>query len=331
MPVRLSIGIPTYNRVNLLRDAIDSAVSQTLGEGVEIIVSDDGSRDGTAEMVAKFGSRVRYVRQQTNLGLAGNHRALPTYATGDYFAYLQDDDRLAPQFAERAVTALDAAPNAGGYMAYVIAGRSDTILNGLNIVGPPVPMDWLAGRVQAVAGRLFVALCMFDTPAILPACVGRTERVRTVVESWPKSITLHFDRALAASLAAGGDIVVDPHAVAFNRFHPLQVHRVNYALHTQRNTADLLALIGYLDELASAWPTDWAAPLAETLRKTQGSVVGWEHDYDLWPTTSRLARDLRTILSPPQKPGLVHRAKTVVRSVTPPVLWHGAARLARRR
>jgi glycosyltransferase involved in cell wall biosynthesis len=327
MPARLSIGIPTYNRVGLLREAIDSAVNQTVGEAVEIIVSDDGSTDGTEAMVAKYGSRVRYIRQETNLGLAGNHRKLPTYATGDYFAYFQDDDRLFPDFAERVLKAMEAAPTAGGYMAYVVAGRTASILHGLHVFGPPVTIDWVKGKTITVPGRLFTALCMFNTVAILPACVGRTELVRRVVEEWPKSITLHFDRALAASLGAAGDIVLDPHTVAFNRSHPQQVHRVNFALHTQRYTADLMALVGYLDQLSASWPAGWLTPHAEVLRASLGSIDGWEHDYELWPESSPLARELRGILTPPAKASIAQGMKNLVRSMTPPLVWHGASRL----
>jgi cellulose synthase/poly-beta-1,6-N-acetylglucosamine synthase-like glycosyltransferase len=66
----VSVTIPTYNRAELLRRALESVVQQTY-EPLEIIVIDDGSTDHTAAVVADFGERVRYFRQANGgLGVA---------------------------------------------------------------------------------------------------------------------------------------------------------------------------------------------------------------------------------------------------------------------
>ncbi|MGL4419420.1 MAG: glycosyltransferase family 2 protein [Gemmataceae bacterium] len=330
MPPLLSIGIPTYNRVGLLKEAIDSVLRQTRISDVELIISDDGSKDGTDAMVAQYGDQVRYIRQEKNLGLAGNHRFLPGVATGKYFAYFQDDDRLTADYAARVIEALEAVPDAGGYLAFVVAGPSPECLSTLPMIGPPVPFDWATGTPQRLPGELFVALAMMNTPAILPACAGRTDRVRHAVNTWPAGITLHFDRAFAASFAATGDMLVDPRAIAFNRFHPNQVHRKNFALHTAKNNADLQLLIGYLDTLAKDWPADWFTPHVDTLRTAQAVIVDWDHDYERWPSDgeSRLAKDLRGILRGPTRPGVTDQTKAALRALTPPVVWSAARRLA---
>ncbi|HEX3577504.1 MAG TPA: glycosyltransferase, partial [Thermoanaerobaculia bacterium] len=62
---RVSIIIPVYNGANYMREAIDSALAQTSAE-VEVIVVNDGSRDGgaTAEIARSYGDRIRYIEKE---------------------------------------------------------------------------------------------------------------------------------------------------------------------------------------------------------------------------------------------------------------------------
>ena len=71
--MKVSAVIPAFNRRHYIRRAIDSVLAQTVAVD-EIIVVDDGSTDGTAEIVeANYGSRVRIARQQ-NAGVSGARR-----------------------------------------------------------------------------------------------------------------------------------------------------------------------------------------------------------------------------------------------------------------
>ena len=62
---RADIIISTYNRAHAVRSAIESALAQTYGD-VQVTVVDDGLTDGTADIVASFGSRVRYLWQENS-------------------------------------------------------------------------------------------------------------------------------------------------------------------------------------------------------------------------------------------------------------------------
>ena len=64
----VSLVIATYNHARFLGEALDSAVAQTL-EGVEVVVVDDGSTDDTEAVLARYGGRLRVIRQ-SNRGLA---------------------------------------------------------------------------------------------------------------------------------------------------------------------------------------------------------------------------------------------------------------------
>ncbi len=93
--MKVSAIIPAYNRKNYLRRAIDSALAQTVPVD-EIIVVDDGSTDGSAELVESlFGDRVRVVRQ-ANTGVAGARRRGIQEARGEWIAFLDSDDEWLP-------------------------------------------------------------------------------------------------------------------------------------------------------------------------------------------------------------------------------------------
>lgn len=93
--VKVSAIIPAYNRRDYLPRAINSALAQTVPVA-EIIVVDDGSTDGSAELVKSlYGSRVRVV-QQANAGVAGaRHRGIQE-ASGEWIAFLDSDDEWLP-------------------------------------------------------------------------------------------------------------------------------------------------------------------------------------------------------------------------------------------
>jgi glycosyltransferase involved in cell wall biosynthesis len=96
----VSVIIPAYNSAAYVRGAIDSVLSQTL-QDFEIIVVNDGSNDQTEQVVSNYLSddRICCISQQ-NRGLPGARNAGATAAHGDYFAFLDADDFLAPNALE---------------------------------------------------------------------------------------------------------------------------------------------------------------------------------------------------------------------------------------
>jgi glycosyltransferase involved in cell wall biosynthesis len=111
---RVSIGLPVYNGENYLEDAIRSVLSQTEGD-LELVIADNASVDRTAEIVqdhAAADPRIRYVRQERNLGAAANYNRTWQESRGTYFKWLSHDDRLTPTYVAATTAALDAAPDA---------------------------------------------------------------------------------------------------------------------------------------------------------------------------------------------------------------------------
>jgi glycosyltransferase involved in cell wall biosynthesis len=102
--------ITTYNRPQLVRRAIRSVVAQTY-EPLEIIVVEDGSESGVEAWLQDEGlNLVRYVRHGENKGLAASRNTGLKLASGEYVAYLDDDDEWKPEHIERQMQQLAQLP-----------------------------------------------------------------------------------------------------------------------------------------------------------------------------------------------------------------------------
>ncbi len=98
MSNQVSIVIPTFNRAEILREAIDTSLAQT--QPCEVIVVNHGSTDHTDDVAASYGDRIRYIKSETDYGphfcwLDGIIRA-----KGDYVHLQYDDDWLEPTYIE---------------------------------------------------------------------------------------------------------------------------------------------------------------------------------------------------------------------------------------
>lgn len=100
---KVSIIVAAYNVADYIREALDSAVGQTL-QDIEIVCVDDCSTDGTAEILQEYAvrdSRVRVIRHEQNQGpFAARHTGVMA-ATGEYALFLDGDDAYVPQACER--------------------------------------------------------------------------------------------------------------------------------------------------------------------------------------------------------------------------------------
>ncbi|MGD9722720.1 MAG: glycosyltransferase family 2 protein [Pirellulales bacterium] len=104
----VSVIIPTYNRATLVSEAIDSALGQTRVPD-EIIVVDDGSTDGTADVLRRYGAPVRVV-SQANRGRSAARNTGLQEARGDLILFLDSDDLLVPQCVEHCARILEREP-----------------------------------------------------------------------------------------------------------------------------------------------------------------------------------------------------------------------------
>jgi len=124
LPV-ISIGLPVYNGETHIVAAINSILNQTF-DNFELIVSDNCSTDATHDICESFASRdfrIRYHRNDRNVGAAANFNRVVELAQGKYFAWANHDDIWATTYFEECMRALETAPKA--VLAYTKSAKVD--------------------------------------------------------------------------------------------------------------------------------------------------------------------------------------------------------------
>jgi len=109
----VSVCIPVYNGQDYIAEAIESILGQTF-QDYELIVCDNCSTDGTEKIVRSFGdSRIRYFKNEKNLGLVGNANRCIALSEGKYIYIFHHDDIMLPENLESKTNVLDANPEVG--------------------------------------------------------------------------------------------------------------------------------------------------------------------------------------------------------------------------
>jgi len=103
---RVSVIIPTFNRAHLIGRALNSVLPQCR-EGDEVIVVDDGSTDGTEQVLAGYGNRIQYIRIHNSGAGSARNRGLDA-AGNELVAFLDSDDEWMPGKLELQRSLLDA-------------------------------------------------------------------------------------------------------------------------------------------------------------------------------------------------------------------------------
>ncbi|MGA2549364.1 MAG: glycosyltransferase [Burkholderiaceae bacterium] len=107
----VTVALPVYNGARELAQAIDSVLAQTYSD-VELLVVDDGSTDGTWELLQTYGDRIHSIRQK-NAGLAAARNAALRQARGEFVALMDHDDICAPERLAIQVALMRAHPEIG--------------------------------------------------------------------------------------------------------------------------------------------------------------------------------------------------------------------------
>src|SRR3954453_3649613 len=106
---RVSVVVPIYNVEDYLEECLDSLAAQTF-EDLEVVMVDDSSTDGSAAIAESFAARdprFRVVRRAANGGLSAARNTGIDAATGEFLAFVDSDDLVAPDAYEKLVGALD--------------------------------------------------------------------------------------------------------------------------------------------------------------------------------------------------------------------------------
>jgi len=269
---KLTIGIPTYNRPHMLPRALRAALDQSIP--VRVVVADDGDPGPTREILAspEFAGRDVTHLETGAVNAWQNWRAAAEAAQTEYFAFLQDDDTIRANYAERIVHVLDYFPDANLWMARLQSGygRGDQVL-GLPYKGscPWVPMDFMTGNPSRWLGGEILAASSYLTSWTL--CPGQAFRVndrfREALTAMPEDADMFIERLLSARVAVGGPIVVDPIVCGYWIQHPGMLSREQNSSvdEIHRQVASFLKCLDTTMDIIEARGTDWAAMVRKWL------------------------------------------------------------------
>lgn len=134
-----AIIIPAYNAAPYLAETIESALRQTR-TACRILVVDDGSTDGTAEICATFGDGIAYLRQE-NAGVSAARNYGASQTSSEWLLFLDADDRLLPEALERLLGRAGESPcgTVYGQTIYFDDRTGERRLHGLDRSEGPAP------------------------------------------------------------------------------------------------------------------------------------------------------------------------------------------------
>ncbi len=161
--MRVSVCVPARNAAPYVGDAVRSALAQDV-DGLEVLVHDDASSDGTADAVLEIvDPRVRYRRHHRALGVAENRNTLLASVRGEYVAWLDADDAYLPGGLARQLAVLDAEPAA----ALVHGGHHVVDEHGTRLPDWPAPFAGDAVEPGPVAFRHLLAANEIGTSTVV--------------------------------------------------------------------------------------------------------------------------------------------------------------------
>lgn len=110
-----SVIIPLYNKAPYVRKTVESVLGQTFVD-YELLIIDNGSNDGSSEIVAGFtDSRIQIVRLEENIGVSNARNKGVSLSTAPYITFLDADDWWEPTFLEEMRGLIERHPDAGIY------------------------------------------------------------------------------------------------------------------------------------------------------------------------------------------------------------------------
>ncbi|HKY31766.1 MAG TPA: glycosyltransferase [Candidatus Polarisedimenticolia bacterium] len=251
----LSVVIPARNAASFLHEALDSVFAQGIG-GMEVVVVDDGSTDGTWEAASAYGRGVRAVRQEASGSARARNRGLAE-TTGDLVAFLDADDVWLPDKTRRQLEVLEADPRLVLVFSDMVAFRGD-------VTEPTTYFRQRGFDGRCAASSIFL-YDMISTPTV----IVRRDGLRRA-GGFDESLPIGQDTDLWFRLALAHPFAVVDRPLVRRRFHGANVTR------DARLLARCVARIWgrYLDACIEREPSMRARLVADYARKR------WTHHFE---------------------------------------------------
>ncbi|HLS27495.1 MAG TPA: glycosyltransferase [Opitutales bacterium] len=213
----VTVVIPTRNRIHLLRQTLQDVLDQDY-ENLDILVSDNGSVDGTRELIetmARENRRLRYRRNAERVPIISHFNQCLDAATGEYFVMVCDDDRINRSFVSSLAKGLTENGRASAAIpTNVIIDDSGNLIRTLPLPGK-----------RTSSGIDFITQWLWKTSQLsvanLLTVMGRTEMMRNF-RYQPFENGLNSDNLLFLQLALNGEVVFCQEAIFYWRHHDFQ-------------------------------------------------------------------------------------------------------------
>lgn len=198
---RVSIIMPTYKRLTYIREAIDSALAQTMGD-FELVVSDNGMTQDVADLAAGYGDpRIRYRTNGSNVGPMRNAQYAYMDGRAPLLTTLHDDDAWEPTFLERLVTPLEADPT------LTLAFSDHWVMDSHSVVQPGLTEQnsriWGRAELREGVIRPFIRQAVIDRA--LPVAMSTVFRKSAIDwDDFPAEMDPNYDLWIGYLAARGG-------------------------------------------------------------------------------------------------------------------------------
>lgn len=225
----VTIGLPIFNGRNFMVETLESILSQTFPD-FELVISDNASTDETEAICREYAAkddRIRYYRNDVNIGASANYNLAFELGRGAYFKWAAHDDLLAPMYLERCVEALDRDRDV--VLAYTRAKAIDSrgevvkVYPHKQFFNSPIPR------------RRFYEFALDPSPVVAVFGLMRREilaRTR-LIGKYAGS-----DRPLLSELSLLGKFFEVPEYLFFYRFHEEQSWGGDKSAHAQQSWYD---------------------------------------------------------------------------------------------
>jgi glycosyltransferase involved in cell wall biosynthesis len=224
----VSVMIGVYNGERYLREAIESVLAQTYPP-CELIVVDDGSDDGSGVIAESYGRPVRCIHQERGGMAASRNRAIRE-ATGDFFAFLDADDRFPLDKLERQLAVFDAEPGLDvvyGHVTEFLSPDLDEEAREL-LREPTHDVPWPTPNLMLVRREAFFRVGPFSTE--LKVGIG--------VDWYARASELGLKSAVPSIVVLERRLHADNNGIRERQFKPQYLHVLKAALDRRRLAVD---------------------------------------------------------------------------------------------
>lgn len=307
-----TIAIPNYERPTYLREALRNILGQSFSD-FEVIVSDDCSNEDIQSVIEDFPDpRLRWVRQERNIGAVANFNYVIGQAKGRYVVLHQNDDLLHLDFLQRAYHAFLLRPDADLYASCVWTGDITQGFRAKTHAPANSAAEILAGGPFLLDGNAFAATLLVSFPITFPAIVVARKRWDEI-GGYFSDYELGGDQITLCRALIGNTLLYDARIGGVYRTHASQTSRSSAKADKRRfHRLTLQQMIADMEQHQVPWqrllqahahlatPSDLNAMLRESVifqadRRLIRLLVQVRHQRKLLNRTSHFIKLARTL------------------------------------